>query len=1051
MIRTFIRNPVAANMLMILIVGGGLAASFLIPREVFPEFSIDIVTVSVPYPGASPDDIEKGICLKIEDYVSNIEGVKDVSSVSREGLGTVWLELHAGADVRKVLDDVRDEVGKITFPANAEDPIIQEATQKIHVIQVAVAGQADERTLRELAEDVKDDLTDLPEISQAYVSGVREYEISVEVDESARRRYGLTHGQIARAIRESSFDLPAGKVKTAGGEMTLRVIGQRYTAKEFETIPVLYLPDGAVVRLRDVAAVREAFEDKDIGGQFNGAPAALVSVYKTSDEDIIDIARAVRDYIEHKGPEMPEGIDIEAWSDLSLLVKDRLDMLVRNGLQGLVLVVLVLWLFLGLRLSFWVAMGVPISILGAILVMELTGGTLNMLSMFALIMSLGLIVDDAIIVGENVSTRSRRGETPDLAAESGTRQVLLPVTGAVITTWLAFVPLFFIPGIMGKFIGQIPAVVILTLGFSLLECLLILPSHLAHSLSAQRRIAARLSSPGRLNALRARAGAVRSRIDAGIAAVIDGGFMPLYRGATRHRYVTVSLFAGVLILMLAALQGGHIRMTMMPKIESDALQCELVMPTGTPIERTREVAGDLTRAVLKLNRQIATASGEPVVLRAYSLLGQQYGPGGQQGGHIAQVIVELLPAERRGQTVRSADIIARWRANAGGVPEALSLRFEPFRGGPAAKSLEMRVLADTTDEARRVVDRVKDRLRTYKGVSDVEDDALPGKIELRIRPRREALAAGVNALALAGQFRDAFYGNESIEVQRGRDEVKVMVRYPDVLRRSIGHVESMRIHTAERGELPLAEAADMTFARGYTTLRRRNGKRIITVSGDVDENIANAELILRELKDEGFFEAVTADAPAARIDLAGQRKQFAESLEALLVWFPMALLGIYTILAAVFKSYLQPIIVMVAIPFGLIGAVIGHWLLGFDVTLLSMFGMVALAGIVVNDSLVLIDMVNNRIRSGDSVHAAVAAGARGRFRAIVLTTVTTAAGMTPLLMERSFQAQFLKPMAVSIAFGLMFATLLTLLVVPCLYLIGNDVGRVLGVSPPGEL
>ncbi len=1076
-IRLFVRNPVAANMIMLLILVGGVVAAYMIPRELIPEFSTDMITVTVPYPGSPAEDIEKGICLKIEDYVSNIDGIKDVTSISREGLGMVLLELQTGSDMRKVLDEVRDEIGKITFPANAEDPIIQESTQKFHVINIAVAEKAGtgagivgERALRELAHDIKDDLTDLPEISRVVVSGIREYEVSVEVDEAALRRFKLTLGQVALAIRSSSFDLPAGTVKTSGGEMALRVVGQRYLASEYETIPVLYQSDGTVICLRDIATVRESFQDTDIGGQFNGQTAALVSVYKTGDEDIIEICEAVREYVKDKRSELPDSIHLETWFDLSELVTGRLDMLIRNGVWGLILVMGVLWLFLGLRLSFWVAMGIPLSVLGTILVMLLVGQTLNMLSMFALIMALGLIVDDAIVVGENVYSRRQRGELPGLAATHGAKQVIMPVIGAVATTWLAFIPLFFIPGIMGKFISQMPAVVILTLAFSLLECIIILPSHLAHSLEAQDRQAKSkgtilwfipvLGAPlgalvdlllprQRIDRIRQRTAAMRRRIDAGIQGFIDNKFLPLYRLATRNRYVTVAVFGAILIVMIGAYMGDHIKVTVFPKMEADALQATVVLPAGTPIERTREVARQITEGVFKLNEdgRIKTDSGDPVVERAYSLIGTQTNPNGQQGGHVAEVLVELVVAQNRGRHLRSADLVNMWRENTGPVHDALSLRFVPMRGGPTEKSLQINVLSDPRSDpkgtdARKAVDRIKARLGKYK-VSDLEDDALAGKTEIRITPSREAFAAGVNRFDLAAQLRDAFYGNESIEMQRGRDEVKVMVRYPERQRRSVGDIENMRVRTPADGELPFGEAADVEYRPGSATLRRLNSKRVITIIGDVDEQVANSEQILSELEDEGFFDKISQDMPGITVDIAGQRQQQTESLESLFVWFPMALLGIYTILAAIFRSYIQPIIVMVAIPFGLIGAVIGHWLLGFNVSLLSLFGMVALAGIVVNDSLVLLDLVNVRIRAGDTVHAAAETGARGRFRAIILTTVTTAAGMTPLLMERSFQAQFLKPMAISIAAGLVFATMLTLLVVPCLFLIGNDIRRVI--------
>jgi hydrophobic/amphiphilic exporter-1 (mainly G- bacteria), HAE1 family len=1055
-IRTFLRNPVAANMLMIIILGGGLVAGTLVPRELFPEFTLDFVTISVPYPGAAPDDIEQGICLKIEDYVRNVEGIKEITSESREGLGTVTLELYGGSDVRKVLDEVQSEVDKIEFPANAEDPVVREVTRRIHVVQVAVFGQASERTLKEIAQDIKDELTQLPDISQAEVTGVRDYEISIEIDEETLRRYGLTMGEVARRVRDNSFDLPAGRVRTQTGEYALRIVGQKYTAAEYEEIPIVSLAAGTVLRLRDVATVREAFEDVDRAGLFNGEPAAVVSVYKTGDEDIIRIAKRVRGFIAQKQPQLPEGIRLAVWSDLSKTVADRLDLLIRNGTQGLVLVVLVLWLFLGLRLSFWVALGIPISIFGTLMVMYMTGQTLNVLSMFGLIMALGLIVDDAIVVGENVFARFEKGDRPDVAALDGTRMVTFPVVGAVMTTWLAFAPLFFIEGTMGKFISQLPGVVILTLAFSLVECLLILPAHLKHSLSNRLALAEGVRTGWR-GAIRRRSQAVRDRLDRSIAWFIDTAFMGLYRRATRLRYVSVAICIALLLVMVGALRGGFIPLTIFPKVESDTIKAAVKLPTGTPFERTEQVVRELTRSAKQLNEQFTTATGEPLVLRVYSLLGQQSGrSGGDSGGHVGEVVVELLPTEKRGPRLRSEVITSQWRKNAQRPPEALSWTFGAFRGGPGGTPLEVRVLADSTDQAKAIAEKVKQRLATFDGVFDIEDDALPGKRELRIVPTRAAYTLGVDQQILAAQLRDAFYGNESIEIQRGRDEVKVMVRYPEGRRRSLSNVEDKRIRLPDGSEIPFTELADVSIERGYTTLRRVGGKSVVTVQADVDEDVANAEQILTALQGEGFFAQAVEGVPGASVDLRGQRQQRTESLGSLRVWFPVALLGVYTILATIFRSYLQPIIVMVAIPFGLIGATIGHWVLGFDVTLLSMFGMVALSGIVVNDSLVLIDMVNNRVREGDGIVAAVAEGARARFRPILLTTVTTVAGMTPLLAEQSFQAQFLKPMAVSITFGLSFATLLTLLVVPCLYLIGNDIRRGwhwvwTGELPPAEL
>ena len=1062
-IRRMVLNPVAGNMLMLLILGGGLTASFLIPREMFPEFDVNYITVAVPYPGAGPADIEKGICLKVEDSLYGVDGIKEVSSTSNEGVGSILLELKTGADVRKVLDDVKSEVDKIDFKG-AEDPVVAEVTVQIHVINVAlgIGGNekgrlpdiSEEHTLKELAEDIRDEINDLPEISQVNILGVRDYEIVVEISEQDLRRYALTLAQVARAIRQSSFDLPVGSVKTRSGELTIRVAAQKDTAEEYKKIVLLSQPDGAVVRLGDIAEVREGFEDVDVGGLFNGRKAVMISVYKTGDEDSIKIAEAVRRYVERKKSELPDGIMLDTWSDLSKPIQDRLDMLVRNGLWGLVLVFLILWLFLSARLSVWVAMGIPVSLLGTIFVLNMFGQTLNMMSMFALIMALGLIVDDAIVVGENVYSGVERGEAPRLAAVNGTRRVLMPVVAAVMTTWIAFVPMLFIPGVMGKFIQVFPIVVILALAFSLIECVLILPPHLAHSLRARRRHHEHIGQPTRL------ADTIRARIDGAIRWFIDVPFMRAYRLATRYRYITLALALGVLTLTVGAQQAGFIPFITMPKdVDSDMIRARITLQTGTPFERTRQVARQVTAAVKRINEQVKGEDGKPIIRHVYSLLGQhgRHSGRGSKGAHLCQVIVELSPTEHRGRSFTSEQIIQMWRKNTGPIPDAVSHNFGSFRGGPGGAAFEIRLMGPNTDYLKPAVDRLNDRLGEFTGVSDISDDAVPGNMEMkivRLKPGAENL--GITLDMLSAQLGDAFYGNESVKIQRGRDEIKVMVRYPASQRRSLGDVENMRVRTPDGDELPFGIVADVVMERGYTTLRRVGRNSVVTVSADIDEKTANVKKIIDELSDEnGFFAELEKKYPELKIEKRGQSYQMAETFDALRIWVPISLMAIYTILAAMFRSYIQPIIIMIAIPFGLVGAVVGHWLLGFDVTLLSVFGMVALAGIVVNDSLVLIDRINRGVRAGAGVFASVAEGARARFRPIILTTITTVAGITPLLFERSFQAQFLKPMAVSLAFGLMFATMLTLLVVPSLYLIGNDIRRVFrwqrtGVWPSPE-
>ncbi len=1067
LIRKFVRNPVSANLLMVLILVGGLIAALQIPRELFPEFSVDFISITVVRREAIPADIEKGIAEPIEEELEGMEGIEEITSTSREGMATILLELQSNADVMQVLDEVKTAVDQAELPEDAEDPTTVEVKLQTHVLHVAVAGDAPERTLREIAEEMRDEIADLPEVSQVTVSGVREYEMIVEVSEQARRRFDLSFADVGRAIRNSSFDLPAGSIKTRAGELAIRVEQQRYTAEEFSKVPVLTQPDGTIVRLGEIATVREGFRDDDIGGLFNGQRAALVTVFKTGDEDSVEIAEAVKRYI-HGEPypppeersgfarwmydlktrlfgrqsspgkidEMPEGITLETWSDRSKLISDRLDMLVRNGGQGLVLVFLILWLLLGARLSFWVAMGIPISILGTLLVLDVTGLTLNMMSMFALIMALGLIVDDAIVVGENVYTHIERGKHPKLAAEEGTKRVLFPVTGAVITTWLAFIPLLFIPGVMGRFIEILPICVIISLAFSLVECLLILPAHLAHSM--QKQTAAETGA-GPIRRVMKRS---RESIDAGLAWFIDRVFLRAYRACVSYRYVVLVAVVGALLVLQGAVASGRIGVKGFSRVESDTIVSKITMPTGTPLSTTEQVARDISLSAKELNETLGEQKGGKVVQRVYAMLGKQMGrrgSGGDSGSHVAEVIVELMPSERR--STPSQKIVSRWRENVGSVPGALSVTFGTQTGGPGGLPLQILLRGKSTDQAKAAANVLKDKLGTFAGVKDIEDDALPGKMEMKVDLKDRAYSLGLNLRMLAEQLRDAFRGNMPLKIQRGRDEIEVMVRYPEEFRRSVGDVENLRIQTPTGGEVPFGEVARVTMQRGYTTLRRVGGDSVVTVSADVEDEVTSSEEILQELSASGFFRQMEQDFPGLKVDLRGQRQQIFESLDALKVWFPLALLGIYMVLATIFRSYVQPVIIMIAIPFGLMGAVLGHWLMGFDLTLLSMFGMVALTGIVVNDSLVLLDYVNGRIREGGEVFASAEEGARRRFRPILLTTVTTIAGMGPILLERSFQAQFLKPMVVSIAFGLAMATMLTLVVVPCLLLIGNDVRR----------
>ena len=1031
-----VNNRVAVNLIMMFIIVAGLLTVMNMRREMFPQFALDMINVSVPYPGASPAEVEEGICIKIEEKIKGIENISRTYSSSREGLGSVTVELDKGADVQKIIDDIKNEVDLIdNFPDEAEDPIITEIINRNPAITVAVYGDVPEKLLRRTADRIRDDLVDTGPISLATLVGVRDYEIAVEVSEENLRRYGLSFDQVVQALRTGSLDLPGGTIKTDHGEIIVRAKGQLYTGNEFEDLPLITDAAGTVVRLGQVATVVDGFEDTDIKARFNSKPAALVQVNRTSQEDVIAISDTVQQYVAESRGRMPDGIQLATWFDLSTMVRDRIDLLLRNGLQGIILVFIVLALFLNLRLAFWVSVGIPVSFMGAFMVLDYNGETINMISLFAFIMTLGILVDDAIIVGENIFTHYGQGKSSDRAVVDGMGEVGWPVLMAVTTTVVAFTPLMFITGIMGKFISVMPRAVIAILIVSLGEALIILPAHLEGALVRSRRTGEKI---GRTIHER-----VRQRIEKGLQFAIDRIYMPTLHYVVGNRYFAFSIGLGVLIVSLGILRGGYVPFIFMPKGDSDWVIAEINYPLGTPVETTAQTINYLERQAFKLNEAFGgQLEGKSLITNTYSLTGfiprRDWKPQ-QIGGHCGEVWIEMISsADRPRLSVNT--VINRWRTFAGEIPGLDQLSFFTIEGGPAGSPIEIQLIGDDFRQIEQAAAELKDELRTYPGAYDIVDDFKPGKPERRFRIRDGAQSLGVTMSDIARQLRQGFYGEEALRIQRGKDDVKVQVRYAEKDRRSLYAIEQARIRTPDGRQIPLSEVAETDSSRAYSLIRRVDRKRVITVSSDIDEDIGNASTIVTDLKAD-FLPRLIMRYPGLRYDLEGQEKRTQESLQSLKKGFTLALMGIFLLLATQFRSYLQPVIIMMAIPFGLIGAIVGHLVMGLAFTIISIFGIVALSGIVVNDSLILIDFINRAHRNGMTVVEAVMESGRSRFRPVLLTSVTTIAGLFPLLLERSFQAQFLIPMAVSISFGLLAATLLTLLYVPALYLIVDDLVR----------
>lgn len=1038
-----INNRVTVNLIMIFIIVAGLITVSNMRRELNPQFALDMINISVVYPGASPEDVEEGICVKIEEKIKGIEGIDRTFSNAYEGRGSLTVELDSDADGRRVLDDIKAEVDRIdTFPEDADDPVITEIINRNPAITVAVYGDVSEKLLREVAERIRDDLTDTKFISLADLVGVRDYEISIEVSEENLRRYGISFDDVAGAVKTGSVDLPGGTIKTSHGEILVRAKGQLYIGKEFEELPIITLEDGTVVRLGQVATVIDGFEDIDMKARFNGKPAALVKVNRTNTEDLIQVSRTVRDYVEKYRDTMPEGVKLATWFDLAPLVQDRIDMLLRNGAQGIVLVFIALALFLNLRLAFWVSIGIPISFMGAFLVLDYNGETINMISLFAFIMTLGILVDDAIIVGENIYTHFGKGKSPSAAVIDGLKEVGGPVVMAVSTTIVAFIPLLFITGIMGKFIAVMPRAVIAILIISLGEALIILPAHLSGALT---RSTDTRPSWHEL---------IRLKVDHLLKVVIEKYYSPALKYVIKNRYFTFAIGLGVLIISLGIVAGGYVPFVFFPKGESDWIIAEVGYPLGTPYQVTEQTIEHLEQQAFKLNGYFSERleNNGDLLINTFALVGmiprRDWKPG-ETGGHCGEVWIELVPSEKR-RDLSVNTVLNKWRGLTGEIPGLETLTFTTLEGGPGGNPIEIQLIGADFKQLRQAADKLKAEIRTYPGTFDITDNFKPGKEEKQVKIKEGARSLGITMSDIARQLRQAFYGDEVLRIQRGRDDLKVLVRYAESDRRSISGIEDMRIRTIDGQEIPIEEVADITHGKAYSVIRRVDRKRVITVISNLDESTANASKIVADLNKD-FLPKLIEQYPGLEYDLAGQEKRTRESLGSLKKGYVLALMVIFLLLASQFRSYIQPVIIMMAIPFGLIGAIAGHLIMGLSITIISIFGIVALSGIVVNDSLILIDFINRAVRNGAEIETAIVESGKVRFRPVLLTSITTIAGLFPLMLERSFQAQFLIPMAVSISFGLLVATVLTLLYVPGLYLIVRDVGNIFNTKSQGAL
>ncbi|GLS83074.1 efflux RND transporter permease subunit [Paraferrimonas haliotis] len=1019
----FARNSVAANLLMIILLVGGLFGALTINKEVFPSFELNLVRVSVAYPGAAPQEIEEGITIKIEEQIKDIEGIKKITSVAQEGFGSVTVEVENEYTPKDVLDEMKLRIDAIsTFPDSIEKPRIFQIKPKSNVMWMSVYGDLSRPEMKELAKQLRDEVTSLPGVTNTDLWGARPYEIAIEVSEDRLREYNISFEQVAQAVRKSSLDLPGGSIKAQAGDILLRTKGQAYYGEDFESIVVKTRPDGSRIMLTDLATVRDDFEEGLAYTRFNGKPAVTIQINSVDDQNALEISRQVNAFIEKRRDTLPTGAQLDIWLDLTHYLSGRLNMMLSNMAGGALLVFCVLALFLQVRLAFWVMVGLPVCFLGAVFLMPTSfiGLSINLLSLFGFILVLGIVVDDAIVIGESAYTSiEREGHSVDSVVR-GAQRVAMPATFGVLTTIAAFLPMIMVSGPMGNIWKSIGMVVILCLIFSIIESKLILPAHLAHMKVPKKK------------PIEQQNWFVRKKIafNAGFQTFVQTRYRSFIDLCLRYRYICLSLFIGVLILSIGLIQSGKVRWVFFPDIPQDFIQVELEMDEGSSEDNTLVAVKQVEQALFRMNEKLGQQlPNDPVKHTMIDMSSRT----------SAFMFVELYKMEDLGIT--GTDVANAWRDE---LPDIAGLKKINIRssGNDNGGAISFRLVSQDPEQLARASDELKQRLRDYTGVFDVSDNYSSGSDEIRLNILPQGEALGITLSDLAQQVRYAFYGYEAQRILRNKEEVKVMVRYPIEQRRTIGHLENMRIRTPQGQLVPFSYVAEIEQSESLAAIIRVDGQRAITINANADKAVVEPGKVTSDVL-KNIIPQLQQKYPAVNTQLDGSSADEQDAMVSLLQGAFFALFTIYALMAIPLKSYSQPLIIMSVIPFGIIGAVVGHLVLGLDISILSLMGIVALAGVVVNDSLILVDFVNKARLEGLSIKDAAINSGCERFRAIVLTSLTTFFGLLPIMFETSLQAQIVIPMATSLAFGILFSTVVTLILIPILYLALDDVKRLL--------
>jgi len=1017
LIAWFAHNHVAANLMMIIIIMAGLFSVATITKKAMPDFDLPIIQISMAYPGATPADVEKGIVILIEEAVEDVDGINMIRSVANEGVGNVNLEVDESYDINEVLNDVKTRVdGIINFPVDAEPASVSRTIIRNDALRIEIHGDIDPVSQKELAQQIRDELLELDDVTAVRLAGDRPYEIGIEVSENTLLKYGLTLDQIALRIRASSLDLPAGSIDTEGGEILVRTQALAYNYQDFDKIVLLTTTDGTILTLGDIATIVDGFEDTESYARFDGNPSISLTVLTTSNQNMLQVTAAVREFVEERRQTLPEGINMDIWADTSYYLQDRLDLMTENLLMGALLVLLILSLFLEIKLAFWVIVGIPISFLGAFALMPAVGLDLNMLSLFGFIMVLGIVVDDAIIIGESAHHSMTKYGHSTGSIVHGAQRVAIPATFGVLTTIVAFMPLLMISGFAAGFTESIGWVVILCLVFSLVESKLILPSHLVHF--------GKPNETSWFNKIPKRCNEILDKF-------VYEKYVPFVSKCIRNRYITLSTFISALIIAAGLMAGGIVRVVFLPEIPSDFIQATVTMVEGSPEQQTRAIMNKLEEAALSLNGKFEfedseTGETSTDIVDHVIIVGS-----GVSSGTAAIELDKDVPNQVE------SDLITEYLLNyVGEMPGLKSLVFsagQVFGGNPISYQL----VSDNPQELTAAASELEDKLRTYNGLINIRNEAVNNKDELRLQLKPQAEVMGFTLNDLSTQVRYAFYGSQAQRLQRGDDEVRVMVRYPEEERLSVGDLEDMYIRTDQGDVVPFTSIADFNMQPGYAQINRVESERSVAVNADIIESMVEPNVVNNDIKNT-FFPELKSRYPSVDYREDGGTAEQASIIQDMLRGMMFAIFGIYALLAIPLRSYTQPVMIMGVIPFGMVGAIVGHLLVGIPVNFMSFLGIIALSGVVVNDSIILVNFVNEATAEGKPVIRAVIDGGARRFRAILLTSLTTFFGLLPILVETSMQAQFLIPMATSLAFGIVFATVITLLLIPCLYVILED-------------